>query len=163
MSKVSISEAARLTGKPRSTLHRHIGNGTLSKESDGQGKPVLDIAELERVYGPLLQADMKHNGVMLHSATSETVAANRAEIEGLRRENTLLRDQLEDVKRERQKWQEEADSWRKQATALLPGPTAANQQQPEPKSAEPAQAQRSAAEPVTPHKGLRGWLHRLTG
>jgi hypothetical protein len=150
MSKVSISEAARLTGKPRSTLHRHIGNGTLSKESDGQGKPVLDVAELERVYGPLLQADMKQNGAMLRSATSETVAANRAEIEGLHRENALLRDQLEDVKRERQKWQEEADSWRKQATALLPGPKpAAAQPKPEPKPAPP--------------KGWRGFLYRLAG
>jgi hypothetical protein len=147
--KVSISEAARLTGKPRSTLHRHIGNGTLSKESDGQGKPVLDMAELERVYGPLLQADMKQNGAMLHSATTETVAANRAEIEGLRRENALLRDQLEDVKQERQKWQEEADSWRKQATALLPGPRPAPPAAPKP--------------PPPAPKGLRGLLYRLAG
>jgi len=43
---------------------------------------------------------MKQNGAMLRSATSETVAANRAEIEGLHRENALLRDQLEDVKRQ---------------------------------------------------------------
>jgi hypothetical protein len=152
MTKVSISEAARLTGKPRSTLHRHIGNGTLSKESDGQGKPVLDIAEIERVYGPLLRADMKQNGAMLHSATSETVAANRAEIEGLRRENALLRDQLEDVKQERQKWQEEADSWRKQATALLPGP----------KPAPPKPAPAPEPKPAPP-KGWRGFLYRLAG
>jgi hypothetical protein len=76
------------------------------------------LQSLKGFTGRLLQADMKQNGAMLHSATSETVAANRAELEGLHRENALLRDQLEDVKRERQKWQEEADSWRKQATAL---------------------------------------------
>src|SRR5258708_39933833 len=126
MSKVSISEAARLTGKPRSTLHRHIGNGTLSKESDGQGKPVLDLAEIERVYGPLLQADMKQNGAMLHPATSEIVAANRAEIEGLHRENALLRDQLEDVKQDRQKWQGGAERRPKKPTPLLPGPQPPN-------------------------------------
>jgi hypothetical protein len=150
MPKVSISEAARLTGKPRSTLHRHIVSGTLSKESDGQGKPVLDIAELERVYGPLLQADMKQSGAVLHSAPSGTVAADRAEIEGLRRENALLRGEIEDVKRERQKWQEEADSWRKQAIALLPGPkVGAAPPKPEPKPAPP--------------KAFRGFLYRLTG
>jgi FtsZ-binding cell division protein ZapB len=146
MTKISISEAARLTGKPRSTLHRHIGNGTLSKESDGQGKPVLDLAEIERVYGPLLQADMKQNGAMRHPATSDTVAANRAEIEGLRRENSLLYSQLEDAKQQRQKWQQEADSWRQQATALLTD-----------------QRPKLAPEPEQNRKGLRGFLQRLTG
>jgi hypothetical protein len=100
----------------------------------------------------LLQADVKQNGVMLHSATSEIVAAHRAEIEGLQRENALLRDQLEDVKRERAKWQEEADSWRKQATALLPPP----------KPATPKPTPAASLEPP-PRKGLRGWLHRLSG
>src|SRR3954447_13854543 len=147
MTKVSISEAARLTGKPRSTLHRHMLAGTLSKESDGQGKPVLDVAELERVYCPLQQADMKQSGTLRHSATSETVAAERAEIEGLRRENVLLRDQLQDVKQEREKWQQEADSWRQQATALLTD-----------------QTRKPAAEPESPApRGFRGFLHRLTG
>ena len=160
MSKVSISEAARLTGKPRSTLHRHIGNGTLSKESDGQGKPVVDIAELERVYGPLLQADMKQNGATLHSATPETVATNRVEIEGLQRENGLLRDQLEDVKRERTKWQEEADSWRKQATALL---TDQRQRAEQPAPPPEPQPQPKPAAPEPPRRnGFRGWLHRIT-
>lgn len=146
MTKVSISEAARLTGKPRSTLHRHISNGTLSKESDGQGKPVVDVAELERVYGPLLQADMKQADGLRHSATPATVAADRAEIEGLRRENTLLRDQLADVKEQRDRWQREADSWRQQATALLTD-------------------HRAEREPVSvppPRRGFRGWLHRIT-
>src|SRR5947208_3279707 len=108
------------------------------------------LQSLKGVYGSLLQDNMKQNAALLHSATSETVAANRAEIEGLQRENSLLRDQLEDVKRERQKWQEEADSWRKQATALLPGPKpAAAAPKPEPKPAPP--------------KGLRGSLYRLSG
>lgn len=150
MPKVSISEAARLTGKPRSTLHRHIASGALSKESDGQGRPVLDISELERVYGPLGQAGVLQSGAVLHPATTKTVAADRVEIEGLRRENALLRGELEDVKREREKWQEEADSWRKQAIALLPGPKfEAALPKPEPKSA--------------PMKGLRGFLYRLSG
>jgi len=157
MPRISISEAARLVGKPRSTLHRHIENGTLSKEVDGQGKPVLDVAELERVYGPLLQADMKPNAAVRHLATSDTVAADRAEIEGLRRETVLLREQLQDVKQERQKWQEEADNWRKQAertTLLLTN----DSRPPAPEPAHPA------PEPIAeaPPKGLRGWLRRLT-
>jgi FtsZ-binding cell division protein ZapB len=83
---------------------------------------------------------------MRHPATSETVAADRAEIEGLRRENVLLRDQLQDVKQEREKWQQEADSWRQQATALLTD----------------QRAKEAAEEPSAP-RGIRAFLHRLTG
>lgn len=50
MAKISISEAARLTGKNRSTLHRHIKIGKLSKDFDSDGSPVLDTSELSRVY-----------------------------------------------------------------------------------------------------------------
>lgn len=50
MAKISISEAARLTGKNRSTLHRHINSGKLSKHLDDDNNPVLDTSELSRVY-----------------------------------------------------------------------------------------------------------------
>lgn len=49
MAKISISEASRLTGKNRSTLHRHIKSGKLSKIMEGD-TPVLDTSELVRVY-----------------------------------------------------------------------------------------------------------------
>ena len=55
-SAVSISEAARLTGKNRRTLHRHIEAGRLSVSHDATGAPQVEIVELLRVYGPLKQA-----------------------------------------------------------------------------------------------------------
>lgn len=56
MTSVSISEAARLTGKTRDTLHRHIKTGKLSALSDSnrQGARLIDVSELIRVYGPLV-------------------------------------------------------------------------------------------------------------
>ena len=50
MAKISISEAARLTGKNRTTLHRHIKSGKLSKFLDNDNAPLLDTSELMRVY-----------------------------------------------------------------------------------------------------------------
>lgn len=53
MAIVTISEAARLTGKSRQTLHRHIVIGKLSKcntEANGIG---IDTSELLRVYGSI--------------------------------------------------------------------------------------------------------------
>ncbi|WP_271839947.1 hypothetical protein [Commensalibacter communis] len=50
---VSISEAARLTGKSRRTLHRHIDAGRISKSHTQSGEQGIEISELIRVYGEL--------------------------------------------------------------------------------------------------------------
>lgn len=57
-SAVSISEAARLSGKNRRTLHRHIEAGRLSVSHDAAGAPQVQIVELLRVYGSLKQPQM---------------------------------------------------------------------------------------------------------
>lgn len=49
MSVVTITEAARLTGKSTQTLYRHIKAGRLSRRSD----KMIDAAELVRVYGSI--------------------------------------------------------------------------------------------------------------
>lgn len=48
MAIVSISEAARLIGKSRATVHRNIEAGKLSRTPDGKG---IDTSELMRVFG----------------------------------------------------------------------------------------------------------------
>lgn len=50
MAIVSISEAARLTGKTRATIHRHINTGKLSKTKNDTGSIGIDTSELIRVY-----------------------------------------------------------------------------------------------------------------
>lgn len=53
MAKVSISEAARLTGKSRTTLHRLIKTGELSICSGERNAKLVDTSELLRVFGHL--------------------------------------------------------------------------------------------------------------
>lgn len=53
MAKVSISEAARLTGKSRTTLHRLIKTGELSTCAGVRNSKMIDISELIRVFGDL--------------------------------------------------------------------------------------------------------------
>lgn len=53
MAKVSISEAARLTGKSRTTLHRLIKTGELSTCHGVRNTRMLDTSELLRVFGSL--------------------------------------------------------------------------------------------------------------
>ena len=51
MAIVSISEAARLTGKSRTTIQKYIKQGKLSKCADVDGTFGIDISELLRVFG----------------------------------------------------------------------------------------------------------------
>lgn len=53
MSQVNITEAARLVRKNRTTIHRAIVQGKLSVTRDAQGNRLIDLAELQRVYGAL--------------------------------------------------------------------------------------------------------------
>lgn len=53
MAKVSISEAARLTGKSRTTLHRLIKTGELSTCAGVRNAKMVDISELIRVFGDI--------------------------------------------------------------------------------------------------------------
>lgn len=50
--KFTVAEAHRITGKSRTTLSKHIRDGTLSAERNPKGKGWLVVAsELMRVYG----------------------------------------------------------------------------------------------------------------
>jgi len=51
MAKVSVSEAAKLTGKSAKTIYRHIDTGKLSSSQNDNGSKSIDISELQRVYG----------------------------------------------------------------------------------------------------------------
>lgn len=57
MAKVSISEAARLTGKSRTTLHRLIKTGELSTCHGERNARMLDTSELLRVFGSLAKTE----------------------------------------------------------------------------------------------------------
>ena len=82
MAKISISEAARLTGKNRTTLHRHIKSGKLSKFLDNDNAPLLDTSELMRVY-PTFKAPVAVQEVagVLQSNSKQQLATGDATAE----------------------------------------------------------------------------------
>ncbi len=55
MAIVSISEAARLTGKSRTTIQRPIKTGKLSKCTDGSGYEGIATSEILRVFGAFVE------------------------------------------------------------------------------------------------------------
>lgn len=47
---VNLTKAAQLAGVGRSTIYRAIADGRISKSTGKDGKPRIDVAELERVF-----------------------------------------------------------------------------------------------------------------
>jgi len=92
MAKVSISEAARLTGKSRTTLHRLIKAGELSTCSGARNAKMIDISELIRVFGdiskPLQEQPFEQvpeQRVTVPPASSEQMVSSlKQEVEHLR-------------------------------------------------------------------------------
>lgn len=96
MAQVSISEAARLAGKSRKTLHTYISNGKLTKVTDAQGKPKIDTSELIRVFGELAgpKETVTSQCNFSQDVTSNTVTINDTEIERLKQEVSFLKELL---------------------------------------------------------------------
>ncbi len=68
MAIVSITEAAKLVRKGRQTLYNHNEKGKLSFTKTEEGKPGIDTAELQRVYGKLYMSADKINSVVKNEA-----------------------------------------------------------------------------------------------
>lgn len=94
MAEVSISEAARLTGKSRATLQRHIKSGRLSVGRDETGSPLIDTAELIRVYGSIKTDDAPQAASMIQDDTA-TIAVLREQLRLAQEREEWLKNQLE--------------------------------------------------------------------
>ena len=74
MAIVSISHAAKLVRKGRQTLYNHNDKGKLSFTKTEDGKPGIDTAELQRVYGKLyMPADKVETVIQDSSENSDSV------------------------------------------------------------------------------------------
>ena len=106
--KFTLAQAADKVGLNRSTLLRAIKKGKLSAELQENKTYLIDSSELYRVYDIKKNDDVLHQGTpmqMHQPAQDDLINALQAQIE-------LLKDQ---VRRE----QDNADHWRNQATLLL--------------------------------------------
>lgn len=96
---VSISEASRLTGKTRATIHRHINTGKLSKSINDTGGYGVDITELIRVYGSIKDTDSKQaNDVKIEQRNTDETNALKARLAVLEAENNVLKDHVSSLK-----------------------------------------------------------------
>lgn len=92
----SISEAARVANKARSTIHRHIKEGKLSKVLGADGRPAIETSELHRVYRDLSHKDSSDTPISVQADTPQktvSTVAMEAELAALRTERDYLKEE----------------------------------------------------------------------
>ena len=115
----SLSDAAKATGKNRTTIQRAIKSGKISASKNENGAYEIAPSELHRIFPAIAQRSAQQpketegNGPQQGDATSETL---RIRLEMLEKERDRERAQLEETIAD---LREDRDKWRQQATALL--------------------------------------------
>jgi Helix-turn-helix domain len=114
MAKVNISQAARMAGVSRPTIHKKINEGALSAEK-ANGQTFIDVSELERVFGTLrLPGPPTPTRQDLHLETPQVISLLQSHIERLERELDTMREETERERRAREREEEahRAERWR---------------------------------------------------
>ena len=106
MPELSLSQAAKLTGKSKSTINRAIKTGKISAARHEDGSYSIDPAELSRAFNMEPPEGVKRRD----AEPDETRLLER--IEALETMLSREREMSADLKEDR-------DRWRQQATALL--------------------------------------------
>ena len=120
MAKVGAQRAAELTGKSKSTIQRAMNKGTLSYELDVNGRKIIDVSELDRVFGLEKQGAPKTEAPASHAVESELKkAADMIEMERMKMRVNMLEDQIRSLEDRLDDMTSQRDMWQKQAQQVL--------------------------------------------
>jgi len=88
---ISLSEAAKLTGKSRQTIYRYASTGKLSTVKRRDGSKGVQVAELERVF-----TLSSPNETVIETVAKPVTASTQLQVEiaRLKAENDGLKEQL---------------------------------------------------------------------
>src|SRR5687767_2874746 len=111
MSKVSVRQAAWLTGKSRETINTASKQGKLSFSLNSSNQKVIDVAELERVY-PLVRS-MNEVEKEVSGDVSERPGPDNGPSD-LRQELAVLRERVQGLTTERDLVKAERERERRQ-------------------------------------------------
>lgn len=99
---LSLSEAATAAGIAKSTLWRAVKSGRISAVRTVTGTYQVDPAELFRVFPAVAKnVDMKQAATAMEPGV---VPALEAQISALKEVGSLLKEQLEDTRKDRDAW-----------------------------------------------------------
>jgi len=109
MASLTVTQAANLTGRNRSTIIRAIEKGHLSAGKHEFGQYLIDPAELERVYSTLRSAGARNGSEHQDALPSDDARQRELELlrEMLEAERTAHERTRVNHDRERHSWDEE--------------------------------------------------------
>lgn len=132
MAKVGLTRAAELTGKSPSTIHRAMRKGRLSFEMDEHRSRLVDVSELERVFGLVARPDQERNATTALRQDGVQLIEQRAQLDVERMRTAMLEERLRDLATQRDELRDDRNRWRTQAERLLTDqrPTSASSERP---------------------------------
>jgi len=119
MAKVGAQRAAVLTGKSKSTIQRAMNSGKLSYELDRNKRRIIDVSELERVFG-IVQTAPKATATTTSKSSDTTQDKSKnletllekermaMQIKMLEQQLSTAQDQIDDMRDQRNKWEKQA-------------------------------------------------------
>ena len=117
MAKVGAQRAAELTGKSKSTIQRAMKSGKLSFEKDANSRAIIDVSELERVFG--LQPQQEETQVSSSVEAELKRAADMIEMERTKMRCKMLEDKVDSLEAQMDDLRAQRDQWQKQAQQVL--------------------------------------------
>lgn len=118
----TITEAAKLYGKQRKTLYRHIESGRISAGIRGDGKRVIDLAELIRCYGEPSNKITASDTESTRKDTAGDTLATQALLDEIRKQTAVIERMSERIEK------------LEQTLLALPAPAQKVEQPPAPQS-----------------------------
>lgn len=146
----SLSQAAKETGKGKSSIHRAIKSGRLSAQRHEDGTYSIDAAELFRAFPPALSKPVQehakepHQELLATSTVAEEVL--RVRVEMLTAQLEREQDTVADLRRRLDRAEERILALSHSLATTPAAPSVASIQQPDPKPS---------------RRGLWGFLRRL--
>lgn len=121
---VNITKASKLAGIGRDTLYKnYIDKGKISVSRDERNRPMIDTAEILRVFGRLhsVGTTLKENIQTIQENTLPNIHNTpdfSAQIAQLQAENALLKERLSET-REQLREAKEREQWHREQTEGL--------------------------------------------
>ena len=127
MSKLTLTEAVKVISVSQATLYRDLKKGKVSFETDGKDRRLIDVSELERVYGELKTPEQSGKGsenpAETFIDTSQNVSLtnndNQKKIAVLETQVQELKDQITAEREEKTKLLDLADRLQRQNEILM--------------------------------------------
>lgn len=110
----TIGQAAKETGKAKSTIKKAIDNGELSVSEKTARGFKIDASELFRVF-PRKNTEQPENGKIVQSETIEKQIENSI----LQAKLELAEERYQDAQKTMEDLRSDRDAWKRQATALI--------------------------------------------